>query len=612
MAQNKPKPEFDAWNPGLESGIPRQLLPLASIFRAENISNSLQEIEELSEFSGIPEFDLAAFRPERLIAHEVVIRVSADLTVPDGPNYEDLGINMRGMVSTILDKYIEPELPSLHSAFDELNAKVTEFLTGEIGRVRRGGAVADAGEPVQKSFLARLFGQAAPKTAKAPTKSGSDHIADALPEWSRYAEDEDNGLHGDCLRCLADVANTVIGMRGRMLGDGNLLVKLAAIRVMNSHGSRHLGRLIEPIFERACLQENYRTLPVQAEPCIMNVKGASASGKSSMRSLQRELAERIGVPWEDFAVISPDYWRKFLLDYSSLDDDYKYAGALTGHELAIIDRKLDDYMDTKAEAGRMSHLLIDRFRFDSFSSESGGEAASRLLTRFGKTVFLFFVITPPEAIVERAWIRGLKTGRYKSVDDLLFHNVEAFTGMPQLFFSWAFSKVRRVHFEFLDNGVPEGERPITIASGWNRELTVFDLDGMLNIDRFKKIEIDASGPDEVYQSDVQHVVDSLGFLQQCADRLDSIEFFDPDSGKTCGIVKKGKWAWIDKKASEAATTVLSGLDAGGFETASELKSEASAPPVETEMEFNVGRLRGTDRQDRDGLVKKATRQQADF
>ena len=107
----------------------------------------------------------------------------------------------------------------------------------------------------------------------------------------------------------------------------------------------------------------------------------------------------------------------------------------------------------------MTHLLIDRFRFDSFSSESDRPADSSLLTRFGRTIFLFFLVTPPEATVERAWTRGLETGRFKAVEDLLYHNVEAFTGMPQLFFFWARSEGRNVHFEFLDNSVEKGRRP---------------------------------------------------------------------------------------------------------------------------------------------------------
>ena len=66
-------------------------------------------------------------------------------------------------------------------------------------------------------------------------------------------------------------------------------------------------------------------------------------------------------------MISPDIWRKQLLDYGSLSSAYKYAGAFTADELQIIDRKLDRYMARKFAEGRMSHLLIDRFRFEQAS-----------------------------------------------------------------------------------------------------------------------------------------------------------------------------------------------------------------------------------------------------
>ncbi len=162
----------------------------------------------------------------------------------------------------------------------------------------------------------------------------------------------------------------------------------------------------------------------------MNTKGASASGKSTLRPRQRELAGDIGVRWSEFALISPDIWRKQLLDYATLGPAYKYGGAFTGEELQIVDKKLDRYMARKAERGEMTHLLIDRFRFDSFAPDSD-EAGSNLLTRFGHDVYLFFMITPPESLVERAWKRGLEIGRYKAVDDTLAHGIEAYAGMPR-------------------------------------------------------------------------------------------------------------------------------------------------------------------------------------
>ncbi len=179
--------------------------------------------------------------------------------------------------------------------------------------------------------------------------------------------------------------------------------------------------------------------------------------------------------WSEFALISPDIWRKQLLDYATLGPAYKYGGAFTGEELQIVDQKLDRYMARKAERGEMTHLLIDRFRFDSFAPDSD-EAGSNLLTRFGHSVYLFFMITPPESLVERAWKRGLEVGRYKAVDDTLAHGVEAYSGMPQLFFTWVQRADKRVHFEFLDNSVRLGERPRTVAFGSNDALHVLDVE----------------------------------------------------------------------------------------------------------------------------------------
>ncbi len=95
-------------------------MPLATIYRPENVSTTLQQARELADFTGLAPHSLVAFRPERLIVHEVLIRVMADLSVPDGKVYEDLGINFRRMVGIILSKYVAPERAAIIAAFDGL------------------------------------------------------------------------------------------------------------------------------------------------------------------------------------------------------------------------------------------------------------------------------------------------------------------------------------------------------------------------------------------------------------------------------------------------------------------------------------------------------------
>ena len=229
----------------------------------------------------------------------------------------------------------------------------------------------------------------------------------------------------------------------------------------------------------------------------MNTKGASASGKSTLRPLQKKLAGDIGVNWSDFALISPDIWRKQLLDYGTLGAAYRYGGAFTAEELQIVDQKLDRYMARKAEQGGMSHLLIDRFRFDSFAPDSD-EAGSNLLTRFGRVVYLFFMVTSPESLVERAWKRGLDVGRYKAVDDTLAHAVEAYSGMPQLFFTWIERTDKQCALR-ISRQQRAARRTAEDDRFWlERHVELLDVKCLLDVERYRRVDINATAPEFLY------------------------------------------------------------------------------------------------------------------
>src|ERR1035441_5719338 len=115
----KPLPaEYRPWNPGLESELPREYLPLSTIFRSENVSTGIAKAHELSDYCGLPVDELVAFRAERLIVHELLIHVTTSVAVPDGRDYEDLGRNFRKIASTILNRYIAPHQAELTQVFE--------------------------------------------------------------------------------------------------------------------------------------------------------------------------------------------------------------------------------------------------------------------------------------------------------------------------------------------------------------------------------------------------------------------------------------------------------------------------------------------------------------
>ena len=537
----------NAWNPGLESNIPTRLWPLVTLFREENAFVSHSDASELADLTGLKVLELVSLRPERLLIHSLLVRVTADLSVQDGPNYEELGINLREMVETIHLKHIAPHVDSIVTVLDNEREKARIYIAEQLSLQFDQTNVQTPSDAEEASFLkaliVRLFKREV--VPEEPNETQGSLEITAIECWKQQLLSADTSLHRACLTALIKTVSVITGHRGRMLPDHSLVTRVAVNQVCNTHGSDVIDDYIEDLWKQAVAAEKYRFLPAQSAPVIMNVKGASASGKSTIRPQQRRLSEKLGTPWEDFALISPDYWRKYLLDYTSLGEDYKYGAMLTGRELEMIDKKLDRYMANKASKGAMSHLLIDRFRFDSFSVDQ--PADSKLLSRFGDQVYLFFMVTHPAETVIRAFERGKKTGRYKAVDDLLHHNVEAFTGMPSLFLSWVNMKNKRIHFEFLDNDVPEGQLPKTAAFGWNETLVVLDVRLLLNIDRYRKVNISAKKPADIFSEADHDEQENTGFIMQCARTVTRIIFADQDTAQEYATLIGGKLVWWDSE-----------------------------------------------------------------
>ena len=541
-------PPFGPWNPGIESQVPEPIRHLCTFLRPENVFTSPSAAAELRDLSGLELSEVVAFRPERLALHELLIRVTADFSVPDGSRIEDLGINFRRITRTILAGYVEPRMATITAAYDALRRRLAASIDAEVAALFHPPAPAAerAGPLGRFAFLAR-------RRAVVPVaEPESNRDARIAAEWEAKSHAGGDALQAAAYRALARVLSAVLVRHGQVWGGREMIARLALDVACNQFGSDEIGCLIEPWLLEAAKAEAYRRLPPQEHPVVMNTKGASASGKSTLRPLQKRLASEIGVDWGEFALISPDIWRKQLLDYGTLGAHYKYAGAFTGEELKIVDEKLDRYMARKAARGEMPHLLIDRFRFDSFAPDSD-EAGSNLLTRFGQILYLFFMITPPASLVERAWNRGLEVGRYKAVDDTLAHAVEAYAGMPDLFFTWVQREDKRVHFEFLDNSVRLPERPRTVAFGWNDTMNILHVGRLLDVERYRRVNIDAAAPQSLYP-DAAQLAPALNirFLRQCIERFREVNFADQATGRIYLRLRSGAPEWADREALERA------------------------------------------------------------
>jgi hypothetical protein len=263
---------YGPWHPGLESELPRELLPLATVFRRENVSTSVAEAFELSDCCGLPPQELVAFRPERLIIHELLLRVTAGLAVPDGNDYEDLGRNFREIASTILTKDIAPHLDDLKQVFEEVRSAASVVIAQELSNLflLRLKPVADADQTSRSGWS---FGFAAKKRQPAPKETAEQRERRTIHEWSNKAQTGDNRLEQSCFRALSRIATAITARRGRLFADRELFSDLALRLVCNDFGSEAIGDAIAPFIREAALREGYRPLSPQERPVIMNVKG---------------------------------------------------------------------------------------------------------------------------------------------------------------------------------------------------------------------------------------------------------------------------------------------------------------------------------------------------
>ncbi|UTW13353.1 zeta toxin family protein [Marinobacterium rhizophilum] len=533
--------EYSAWNPGLEAELPAEYRALETLHRPENVFTRLADVAEIAEQVGLAQDELVAFRPERLVLHELLVRVTADIVALEGEDEVGLGVYFREIADRILAEYIQPKLASITQAHAELRQQVEARVRHELATSLF--APARAREVKKRCALLSFLLKPKPRPAVPVQESIQEKQYRVIAGFKESGLVERDPLARAVYRSLYRILGSIAGSSGFVGSDMAYLARLVTNHVCNSYGSQVIGQHIAPLVRRGVEQLGLRPVAPSKTPVLISLKGASAAGKSSLRPMLQKIIGDHGIQAGGYATISPDIWRRFLLDYDSLGEAYKYAGRLTSKEVAIIDRKLDYYIRDKAKRdSSIPHLLVDRFRFDSFSTESISRILHSTYASYVDTMLMFFVITPPHETVVRGWERGLKVGRYKAVEDFLGHSVEAYTGMPKLFFKWLMYSRPMFKYEFLDNSVPKGTYPKTIAFGDQQEMTILDPRAFVDIERYQKINTGAKSPAEVYPHDgTLSVTNNLGFLRKCLAEIPLVHFKDAASGDIYLRVRSGEF-----------------------------------------------------------------------
>src|SRR5262249_20571593 len=188
--------------------------------------------------------------------HELLVRVTAGLAVPDGNDYEDLGRNFREIASTILAKDIAPHVDELKHVLEEVKRAASVVIAHELSNLfslrLQPAAGADADEA---SGVRRLFGFAARKRHSPPRETAEQRERRIVLEWSNKAQAADSRLEQSCLRALSTIATAITARRGRLLTAKELFGDLAVRLVCNDFGSQALGDALSPLIQQAAVRE---------------------------------------------------------------------------------------------------------------------------------------------------------------------------------------------------------------------------------------------------------------------------------------------------------------------------------------------------------------------
>jgi len=119
---------------------------------------------------------------------------------------------------------------------------------------------------------------------------------------------------------------------------------------------------------------------------------------------------------------------------------------------------------------------------------------------------------------------------------------------PKLLFKWLANDRPRYFFEFLDNSVPLGTYPELIARGTQGSMQIFKPDLFIDIERYRRINVLAASPQQVAPDPaLLKVENNLGFLRQCIERIEHLEFIDPETGSVYLEIQAGKFQLGDEK-----------------------------------------------------------------
>jgi hypothetical protein len=255
---------YSAWNPGIESEIPPAYRELETIYNPENVFTTLAEVNELAAETGISPEELISFRPHRLVLHELIVRITADIVVLEGEYEEDLGINFRTIARKIFSKYVIPNLMQIEHSFETMRTRIEDMTLQELetALVQKMPAAS-----VKPSFWSR-FSASKPKPSAAP-QSRQEREFELINNYKQRGLNAEDKLSQAVYRSLYRVLGSIATTRGFVGNDPGYLKNICVRHACNYLGSREIGSKVGKLVNEAITNEGYERIADAEKPILI-------------------------------------------------------------------------------------------------------------------------------------------------------------------------------------------------------------------------------------------------------------------------------------------------------------------------------------------------------
>lgn len=422
----------DQLHDALPRGLTYSILDHRNIFRTQREMREIYHAVYGAEEMEKSVVGLIPFRPQRILQQEILIGISTKLQM------KNLDIDLKRKYKTILDMIDSSNFVVYSEKIKKRNLKIIKKIH-------------EAREKKELEVLAHN------------------------PKYKRYIEAYNKiSLH------------PTYHPEGALTEDAKVI--LATDEITNHDLREEAIKLVNICVERKISSGIFKPLTKRdaAHRETLAITGGIASGKGTSEAIMRYHTEYvIKRDWSDFVKVNGDSY-KLILNPQYADvrdgDQALLFSQLVQDEATLIKDSIEERCKKMLDnTGKAPDIILDLNCPTPMDME--------MATRGGGKLSANIVSIPVEKAIERAWGRGLSTGRYEHAEFILSKHKTSTTKFLDYIEEYA---GRNVEYLALDNDVPRGEQANIFAKFDCEKRTIEILNPEYLKKFLKKTKIDIS------------------------------------------------------------------------------------------------------------------------